>query len=925
MQDTKDKDHPDFRIGVSWKRTKRRINANMIGTYHDRNRKRTNSEIKQLTELTKIKHEIQKELQRIASKRNQYPPLSKTYRNLINAIQTNDEKQLLKDYANHEQDTQQYTSVNDDIVKAPSTDIGSNGNKSIIARISENSCEQEIINTDDGNAITSGTAILQNPQRISVQKGNDAATTIQKTSVNDVVKNPSTDIATNDNKTLIDTDESMQNEQEFSKGKSITARIFGNSSKQEMTVADGDNVRNSSSTMVQNPQQISVEKENDAAITIQKNWKGHKVRQQFNNETEAAVTIQKAWREHNDTQQLKNTEINQGTISEDEVRKSLAELSMKVDVKDQQIELLQNQIKELSTRISRQQNPISLTGDQNEIVEQNKSKEVSSSQKVVAIVDEKQTRSENKIEFKQDPVFSTQHNKSDQVKSTAKINDQVNKSSAKREVLITHDNDNQRMIEQEKEQKEITSNQDESIKQHEEILPTSKSVTAPSLSFSGSIQSDQAILTANINDTLSNSMSESSLDTDIKKKDVSSQIAVIDEDQKTKPEVTSPNSTQLTKSDQVDATTNINDELRNSLTELSLAVEIKNKKIESLEQQNQRLVTEMQKQRNSTTLAIAHTTDDQESEEVKLDIINLDDTTDNLDTDKEDTDTATDSETDTESESNDESGSIVDTEEESEEEGFFGYITSFFTPASNDENPFEITEEKLQNVFKQIDYDKSDLIDWNEFQQCAQLLFLTNEDMDLKKAFKQADTDRTGYLNYAEFRCAILGQDAKKLSVNKLKLMFDRFDKDNSGVLELEEFTTACEKLKFGTLTNDNMDDIPKYFEKVDTDNSGFIDFREFVQAILGRELTGKEMRNAHEYAATIKRIKQTFKEMDSDGSGKLNMNEFVTGARKLNLDASEPKLKKLFKKHDINKDGSIEPVEFVSLMYRMSVKSEEG
>ena len=47
-----------------------------------------------------------------------------------------------------------------------------------------------------------------------------------------------------------------------------------------------------------------------------------------------------------------------------------------------------------------------------------------------------------------------------------------------------------------------------------------------------------------------------------------------------------------------------------------------------------------------------------------------------------------------------------------------------------------------------------------------------------------------------------LGKDTKKLSVNKLKLMFDRFDKDEIGVLDLEEFTEAGKKLKFGTFQN---------------------------------------------------------------------------------------------------------------------------
>ena len=65
-----------------------------------------------------------------------------------------------------------------------------------------------------------------------------------------------------------------------------------------------------------------------------------------------------------------------------------------------------------------------------------------------------------------------------------------------------------------------------------------------------------------------------------------------------------------------------------------------------------------------------------------------------------------------------------------------------------------------------------------------------------------------------------LEKDAKKLG-------FDSFDKDEIGVLDLEELTKAGKKLKFGTLTNDNVDDIPKCFDQVDVDKSGFIEFKQ--------------------------------------------------------------------------------------------------
>ena len=366
------------------------------------------------------------------------------------------------------------------------------------------------------------------------------------------------------------------------------------------------------------------------------------------------------------------------------------------------------------------------------------------------------------------------------------------------------------------------------------------------------------------------------------------------------------------------------DSLRKSVTELKIAVDIKDQEIENLQNQNSNLLKQIERVSSTTTITNTQSTNDTIDDE---DDDNTDDDDDD-DTDETERDVLSDSDDSDEVDNQDDDEEDDDDDDNNAEAGLFDFVASYFSIGNDNDDENEnglITEEKLQQVFKQVDVDGSDLIDFNEFKNCIELLKLgSDDDINYDKEFKRVDKDKTGYLDYGEFRCAILGKNVKTLSVNRLKLMFDELDVDNTQTLDLTEFITACDKLQFAQLTDENDQDIEQYFNKVDSDNSGVVDFPEFVQAILGKELTGKEEQNADKYSNKIRAIKTVFNKMDANNSGKLELDEFILSAKKLNCKQTDQELEKLFHKNDTNNDETIGMAEFVSLMYKLSTRSIE-
>ncbi|GFP97738.1 calcium-dependent protein kinase 29 [Phtheirospermum japonicum] len=75
-----------------------------------------------------------------------------------------------------------------------------------------------------------------------------------------------------------------------------------------------------------------------------------------------------------------------------------------------------------------------------------------------------------------------------------------------------------------------------------------------------------------------------------------------------------------------------------------------------------------------------------------------------------------------------------------------------------------------------------------------------------------------------------------------------------------------------------------------------------------------------------IKGLKQMFNNMDTDGSGTITYEELRTGLTKLGSKLSEPEIKQLMEAADVDKNGSIDYIEFITAtMHRHRLDREEN
>ena len=86
--------------------------------------------------------------------------------------------------------------------------------------------------------------------------------------------------------------------------------------------------------------------------------------------------------------------------------------------------------------------------------------------------------------------------------------------------------------------------------------------------------------------------------------------------------------------------------------------------------------------------------------------------------------------------------------------------------------------------------------------------------------------DKSGYIEIEEFITVTINEELL-LNENNLKVTFDYFDKDRSGLLDSQEI----EELFKGN-NNDNKELVKELIFKYDTNNDGVLSFDEFKEMI---------------------------------------------------------------------------------------------
>lgn len=143
-------------------------------------------------------------------------------------------------------------------------------------------------------------------------------------------------------------------------------------------------------------------------------------------------------------------------------------------------------------------------------------------------------------------------------------------------------------------------------------------------------------------------------------------------------------------------------------------------------------------------------------------------------------------------------------------------------------------KEKLGKIFKALDANGDGKLSKEEIHDGYEEHFgkLLNED-ELDQLFNDVDTDKSGFIDYSEFIVATMSSK-KNLSEEKLTAAFKLFDTDNSGTISKDELTEVLSTS--GQITPDTIEEILK---QADEDQSGEIDFTEFCNLMSKVDLAG--------------------------------------------------------------------------------------
>merc|ERR1719295_2376038 len=227
------------------------------------------------------------------------------------------------------------------------------------------------------------------------------------------------------------------------------------------------------------------------------------------------------------------------------------------------------------------------------------------------------------------------------------------------------------------------------------------------------------------------------------------------------------------------------------------------------------------------------------------------------------------------------------------------------------------TVKDVQNAFKQFDRDGDGSIDKNELSQgLSQVGSFTKQDIDT--LFAAGDVDGDGAIDYEEFIALMCPSAsdiiekfrAKYRNVNDVKAAFKRFDRNGDGALEKNEL---CDALKSSGESYSDVE-VDAIFSLGDVDGDGEITLEEFI-GLMSPSASSVVQRISKSFR-NINDCKDAFKKIDRDNDGLLSKQEMMQGNK---FDSEE--VNAIFELGDINGDGQIDMVEFISLMFPSAVE----
>jgi Ca2+-binding EF-hand superfamily protein len=177
---------------------------------------------------------------------------------------------------------------------------------------------------------------------------------------------------------------------------------------------------------------------------------------------------------------------------------------------------------------------------------------------------------------------------------------------------------------------------------------------------------------------------------------------------------------------------------------------------------------------------------------------------------------------------------------------------------------------------------------------------------ELKRVFEEIDIDGSNSIDKNELARAMAKLNCK-LTRDEADLIFERFDRDNSGKLDYREYLELCGRDKSDRDREDRDRDYSSGGSRSSRLQAEVDKIVDKIQRNMEDEL-GKDVNKGRE-------LKRVFEQMDTDNSNTVDKKEFARAINKLGVKLTTDEVDAIFERYDADNSRGLEYKEFLTLV----------
>merc|ERR1719450_1140745 len=226
--------------------------------------------------------------------------------------------------------------------------------------------------------------------------------------------------------------------------------------------------------------------------------------------------------------------------------------------------------------------------------------------------------------------------------------------------------------------------------------------------------------------------------------------------------------------------------------------------------------------------------------------------------------------------------------------------------------------QEVEAAFQRFDVNKDGMISCEELKNGLNNSGIRFNDQEVQTIFAMADIDGDGEISMNEFSILLGGGSAPEpqhapakssasiqfRSIDELKNAFKRFDANNDGHLDRNEFKQLVASCGGGSDS-----DADALFKQGDTDGDGKLDYQELIKLMFPQ--SAQALQKLQKSFSSLNDVKAAFKRYDADGDGHVSKSEL----QQVMNGFSATEVEAIFALGDKDQSGGIDYQEFIGLM----------